>query len=72
MATLSERSGAEAERRGSQVGVAHRRAVNEAYGLTPEEVELMWATAPPGMPRFWKYTLNNSRMHRHPMDELHH
>ena len=24
--------------------------VNEAYGLTPEEVELMWETAPPRMP----------------------
>jgi 16S rRNA G966 N2-methylase RsmD len=24
--------------------------VNEAYGLTPEEVELMWSTAPPRMP----------------------
>jgi hypothetical protein len=24
--------------------------VNEAYGLTPEEVRLMWATAPPRMP----------------------
>jgi hypothetical protein len=24
--------------------------VNEAYGLTPEDVELMWATAPPRMP----------------------
>jgi hypothetical protein len=24
--------------------------VNEAYGLTPEEIELMWATAPPRMP----------------------
>jgi len=24
--------------------------VNEAYGLTPEEVALMWATAPPRMP----------------------
>jgi hypothetical protein len=24
--------------------------VNEAYGLTPEEVELMWQTAPPRMP----------------------
>jgi hypothetical protein len=24
--------------------------VNEAYGLTPEEVELMWKTAPPRMP----------------------
>ncbi|MGB3683122.1 MAG: N-6 DNA methylase [Rubrobacteraceae bacterium] len=26
--------------------------VNEAYGLTPEEVELLWSTAPPRMPRF--------------------
>jgi hypothetical protein len=24
--------------------------VNAAYGLTPEEVALMWATAPPRMP----------------------
>jgi hypothetical protein len=24
--------------------------VNEAYGLTPQEIELMWATAPPRMP----------------------
>jgi type I restriction-modification system DNA methylase subunit len=24
--------------------------VNEAYGLTPEEIELMWTTAPPRMP----------------------
>ena len=24
--------------------------VNAAYGLTPEEVRLMWATAPPRMP----------------------
>jgi hypothetical protein len=24
--------------------------VNEAYGLTPEEIELMWARAPPRMP----------------------
>jgi hypothetical protein len=23
---------------------------NEAYGLTPDEVALMWATAPPRMP----------------------
>ncbi len=28
--------------------------VNEAYGLTPEEIDLMWATAPPRMP------INNS------------
>jgi hypothetical protein len=24
--------------------------VNQAYGLTPDEVALMWATAPPRMP----------------------
>ena len=24
--------------------------VNEAYGLTPEEIALMWETAPPRMP----------------------
>jgi hypothetical protein len=24
--------------------------VNAAYGLTPEEVDLMWRTAPPRMP----------------------
>ena len=24
--------------------------VNEAYGLTPEEIQLMWETAPPRMP----------------------
>ncbi len=26
--------------------------INGAYGLTPEEVELLWKTAPPRMPRF--------------------
>ena len=26
--------------------------VNEAYGLTTEEVDLLWKTAPPRMPRF--------------------
>jgi hypothetical protein len=26
--------------------------VNEAYGLTAEEVDLLWKTAPPRMPRF--------------------
>jgi hypothetical protein len=26
--------------------------VNQAYGLTPEEVDLLWSTAPPRMPRF--------------------
>jgi hypothetical protein len=25
--------------------------VNEAYGLTPDEVRLMWDTAPPRMPQ---------------------
>ncbi len=24
--------------------------VNQAYGLTPEEIDLMWKTAPPRMP----------------------
>jgi hypothetical protein len=28
------------------------KLVNEAYGLTPEEVDLLWSTAPPRMPRF--------------------
>jgi hypothetical protein len=26
--------------------------VNQAYGLTPEEVDLLWSTAPPRMPKF--------------------
>ena len=26
--------------------------VNHAYGLTPEDVDLLWSTAPPRMPRF--------------------
>ena len=26
--------------------------VNEAYGLTSKEVDLLWSTAPPRMPRF--------------------
>ena len=26
--------------------------VNQAYGLTPEEVDLLWSTAPPHMPKF--------------------
>ena len=30
--------------------------VNEAYGLTPDEVALMWQTAPPRMP----FALGNS------------
>lgn len=34
------------------VQLEHRLSdlVNEAYGLTPGEVELMWQTAPPRMP----------------------
>ncbi len=24
--------------------------INQAYGLTPEEIDLMWRTAPPRMP----------------------
>lgn len=24
--------------------------INQAYGLTPEEIDLMWKTAPPRMP----------------------
>jgi hypothetical protein len=27
--------------------------VNQAYGLTPKEVALLWSTAPPRTPRFW-------------------
>jgi len=26
--------------------------VNQAYGLTPQELALLWSTAPPRMPRF--------------------
>jgi hypothetical protein len=26
--------------------------INQAYGLTPEEVDLLWSTAPPRMPKF--------------------
>ena len=26
--------------------------VNRAYGLTPEDVDLLWSTAPPRMPKF--------------------
>ncbi|MDP8947512.1 MAG: hypothetical protein M3N09_05345 [Actinomycetota bacterium] len=25
---------------------------DQAYGLTPEEVDLLWSTAPPRMPKF--------------------
>ncbi len=39
-------------RRAQALAMERRLAtvVNNAYGLTPEEVELMWATAPPRMP----------------------
>ena len=37
--------GAKLERRLSNL-------VNDAYGLTPEEVQLMWSTSPPRMPQF--------------------
>jgi len=32
--------------------IEHRLSdlVNQAYGLTPEEIDLMWRTAPPRMP----------------------
>jgi hypothetical protein len=26
--------------------------VNQAYGLTPEDVDLVWSTAPPRVPKF--------------------
>ena len=35
---------------GNQLERAVSTLVNQAYGLTPEEVELMWRTAPPRMP----------------------
>lgn len=40
------------ERAHEALGLEQRLAdlVNAAYGLTPEEVELLWATAPPRMP----------------------
>ena len=37
-----------AEARGLEQQVSD--LVNAAYGLTPEEVDLMWRTAPPRMP----------------------
>ena len=36
--------------------------VNDAYGLTPEDVALMWATAPPRMP----FTPANKGQHSQP------
>lgn len=40
-------------RRLAEGGELERRLANlvhQAYGLTPEEVDLMWRTAPPRMP----------------------
>jgi hypothetical protein len=40
-------------RRLAEGGELERRLadlVHQAYGLTPEEVDLMWRTAPPRMP----------------------
>jgi hypothetical protein len=41
------------QQRASEALVRERRLadlVNAAYGLTPEEIALMWETAPPRMP----------------------
>ncbi|MBX7073547.1 MAG: hypothetical protein K1X71_10405 [Pirellulales bacterium] len=48
-----QRTIAPARERAAEALVLERRIsdlVNEAYGLTPEEVDLMWETAPPRMP----------------------
>jgi hypothetical protein len=39
----------------AEAAVLERRLsdlVNQAYGLTPEEIDLLWSTAPPRMPEF--------------------
>ena len=40
------------QRRRDGLVLEHRisELVNQAYGLTPEEIDLMWKTAPPRMP----------------------
>lgn len=40
------------QRRRDGLVLEHRTSdlVNQAYGLTPEEIDLMWKTAPPRMP----------------------
>ena len=40
------------QRQAAALGLERRLAdlVNQAYGLTPEDVELLWRTAPPRMP----------------------
>lgn len=42
------------EGRAEAAKLEHRLSdlVNQAYSLTPEEVDLLWSTAPPRMPRF--------------------
>lgn len=40
------------ERRAEALERRHSDLVNRAYGLTDEEVELLWSTAPPRMPGF--------------------
>ncbi|HET7481075.1 MAG TPA: hypothetical protein VFJ72_16340, partial [Rubrobacteraceae bacterium] len=42
------------ERRAEAAGLERRLSdvVNQAYGLTPEEIDLLWSSAPPRMPKF--------------------
>ncbi|MBA2443657.1 MAG: hypothetical protein H0V53_14860 [Rubrobacter sp.] len=49
-----ESAGTVRERRAEAAGLERRLSelVNTSYGLTPEEIELLWATAPPRMPGF--------------------
>jgi hypothetical protein len=49
-----EMTGPVRQARSEAAGLERRLSdlVNEAYGLTPEDVVLMWKTAPPRMPRF--------------------
>jgi hypothetical protein len=50
----AEMAGPVRQERSEAAGLERRLSdlVNEAYGLTGEEVDLMWKTAPPRMPRF--------------------
>jgi hypothetical protein len=50
----AEMAGPARQERSEAAGLERRLSdlVNEAYGLTGEEVDLMWKTAPPRMPRF--------------------
>jgi hypothetical protein len=51
---FAEMAGPVRQARSEAAGLERRLPdlVNEAYGLTPEEVDLMWKTAPPRVPRF--------------------